>query len=229
MGFVEYSINAIDSDLRSGWYCLESRMRVCKKRAKYTLADKEHRTNASKALGDNINNFYPEYNELGHCKKSFPTSPKFTSGFFVILCTCPRSCVYLIGDMDAGESSRYPRDALINRFPVAPKYIFYDNGCKFHLYCMARDPIYFYRTIFLIDSLHYKNHIAICSCAYHRDFYKSYAGIGDVNSQACEQFFKEVRSTIAPIIQRMNSANAILYFAAFCIFNNAIRNNKMKR
>ncbi len=218
--------SSLENDLRSGWYCLEAKMRTCKKRAKYPLADKRNNTNASRALNEH-DNYNPGYDELGHCKKVFPTSSKHTSGFFLILCTCSRRCVYLIGDMDAGESSRYPRDALINRFPIAPKYIFYDDGCKFHLYCMARDPIYFFKTIFLIDSLHYANHIAICSCSYHREFYKDYAGIGEVDSQACEQFFSRIRRTIAIVIQRMNPANAILYFAVFCIFHNQIKNEKI--
>ena len=217
--------NGLLNDLRSGFYCLESKLRICKKRAKYPLADKEHKTNTSRSLGDETSNSYNMHDgEIGHCKKTFPSSSKHTSGFFTILCTCSRRCVLFICHMETSESSRFPRNALIDRFPVCPRYIFYDNCCEFHLFCMARDPIYFFCATFLIDSVHYKNHIATCSCSYHRDLYSNNPNIQDVNSEACEQLFSAVKRTIAVSVRQMNPANAVLYFAVYCIFYNAVRN-----
>eukprot|EP00794_Sanderia_malayensis_P000058 gene58-654_t len=57
------------------------------------------------------------------------------------------------------ESVNVPFDVLYTRFPEAPKTCIYDNACSLHEYALLRRPQFFKRTWFLVDRLHWKNHV----------------------------------------------------------------------
>ena len=192
-------------------------MRYRRTRSQYLLIDKLGNTNAGKALADE---FRMEEGELGHCHKKFPVKSRKSFGFFFILCTCANPSVLLFGLMDSGESSRFPYEAIINRWKIPPKVIFYDNGCHFHAYCMARNSVYFMNTLFLIDSLHWANHVAICSCLNRREEYGQIEDIRRCNSQACEQLNSQLRSKCAAQVSKMDPINALVYLAVFVLLYN---------
>ena len=60
-----------------------------------------------------------------------------------------------------------------------PKVVIYDAGYKLATYCFARDPLHFRSTRFVIDSLHYTNHIS-CNPGFNRKRY--YRLLGGVNT-----------------------------------------------
>lgn len=61
-------------------------------------------------------------------------------------------------DCKSSPVSRLKKIIMWLLFFSAPSVIIYDNACNLHSYCMNRDPIFFKKTRFLVDRLHWRNH-----------------------------------------------------------------------
>lgn len=77
----------------------------------------------------------------------------------------------------------------INNVPVAPDTIFYDNACKLMNYTLSREPEHFQNTRFIVDKLHWVNHVG-CSEAFNPAIYH---WTSKINTQACEQMNSRVK------------------------------------
>ncbi len=159
---------------------------------------------------------------LGICDKKFSVKGKNSFGFFVIMCGCMQPCILMVILMATGEGSDIPYKAIVNRFQTPPEVIFYDNCCHLFAYCMARDPWYFSGTLFLIDSLHWKNHIAACSCMNRRETFYDNELVSNCNTQICEQLFSVMRKKIAHRVASMGPYTALNFLLSYSLTYNAI-------
>ena len=119
--------------------------------------------------------------------------------------------------MDSVESPRTSFDILVRRFEKMPELIIYDNCCHLHLYALKREPVRFQKSRFMVDRMHYKNHIA-CSEGYSMDTYKDIK-IEDVNSQVNEQMNSQLRN-LSTQAAYMTPQNPIFHVAIFFALKN---------
>lgn len=119
-----------------------------------------------------------------NCRKDSYKHPKLTPGIFTIF--CPHGICYGFQAMTSCESPKVPFNIFKTRFTKAPSVIIYDNACNLHKYCLNREPVYFKRTRFYVDSFHWKGHIA-CSEGYCIELHKSTINTVLINSQINEQ------------------------------------------
>lgn len=227
-----------EEDFMSGSACFEPELENYRHRGMFHSVDLTNSTNSSAAAEESLNNNnnIPQRRQrhddddrgVDDCKKSFPGNPIRSYGFFAIMCTCEYHCIYSIFLMDKGESCRMAHDAILNRFKEAPIFIFYDNGCHLKAYCIVRNPIYFFKTTFLIDDLHGKNHVAICSCTHLRHPFNSNIEIAKSHTQVCEIFFAQLRRSAASQLAEMNAGNAVIMIKIYGILYNANQFEKFK-
>ena len=128
--------------------------------------------------------------------------------------------------MRTPESPRIPFEMLMRRFEKMPRIIIYDNGCQLHAYVLKREPTRFKDTKFLVDRLHYRNHVG-CSIGYSMDHYASNEEIRDVNSQVCEQLNADLR-LLATQIAHMTPDNAMYHLTIFLALRNGQKNAKLR-
>ena len=122
--------------------------------------------------------------------------------------------------MDGPESVDTAYQLIWNRFPKAPRIIYYDNACHFYAYCMARNPMYFISTLFLIDALHWNNHLGICSCLNDRTKFDDNPSNRNLNSQSCEQLFARLRRCLGDRLSKMDPITALFVLLAFGLLLN---------
>lgn len=91
------------------------------------------------------------------CTKHKLTHPDFTPGFLLMF--CPHGFCLGIKMMGQSEGPRTVFDWIYTRFKKAPKMIVYVNACNLHSFCLKRRPIFFDKTIFIIDCLHWFGHV----------------------------------------------------------------------
>lgn len=121
--------------------------------------------------------------EVDDCRKASYGHPSLTPGIFTVY--CPHGVCYGFEIMTRCESPRHPFNIFTSQFPVPPRTIVYDNGCKLHSYCLNREPALYKETRFFIDRFHWKGHVG-CSKGYCLDEYNS-SEIRSLNSQVNEQ------------------------------------------
>jgi hypothetical protein len=85
--------------------------------------------------------------------------------------------------MKYSESVRTVHNLIYSRFPRAPQVIVYDNCCNLNDFCMAREPLFYKNTLFVIDRLHENSH-GSCSPVYSAN---RYVQLNDTNTQLAEQ------------------------------------------
>ena len=227
--------NTFEEDFISGSACFEPELENYRRRGMFHSVDLANNTNSSAAAEEllNNNNAPSQHKQrrdddgVDDCKKSFPGDPNRSYGFFAIMCTCKYHCIYAIFLMDKGESCRMPHDAIFNRFKVAPLFIFYDNACHLKAYCITRNSIYFFKTTFLIDDLHGRNHIAICSCTHLRRPFNTNIEVANSNTNVCENFFFQFRRTAGSQVAEMNSLNAVIMTKLYGILYNSHQIEKL--
>ena len=185
----------------------------------WLIKQRMNETNASKAIYEA---YHPNEGDLGICEKKFSNNGKNAFGFFVIMCGCKDPSVLMVILLATGESSDIPMKAIQSRFPNPPEVIFYDNACHLFAYCMARDPLFFFGTIFLIDQLHWKNHIAACSCMNHPQTFKDNELVANCNTQACEVLFGRVRDKIAHRVASMGPYVALVFLFSYFLVHNVL-------
>lgn len=130
--------------------------------------------------------------EYGPCTKHLkPGAHKFTPGLFTVV--CPHGIILGFQALRRFEGPSTLFTILYERFQFAPGTVVYDNACNAGRYCLSREPKFFSLTKWLIDRLHFKNHVGCHSC-FNIDMYPSDTKIlkgkmtlGELNTQAVEQ------------------------------------------
>ena len=150
------------------------------------------------------------------CNKETRKKRTLSSGIFTFF--CKHSICIGFQLMRTPESPRIPFDILMRRFDKMPRIIIYDNACQLHTYVLKREPARFKGTMFLVDRLHFSNHVA-CSLGYCMETYSSNEEIKELNSQVCEQANSDLRH-LATQIAHMTPDNALCHVTVFlCIRN----------
>ena len=112
------------------------------------------------------------------------------------------------------ESPKHPFHIFKTRFSHAPL-IIYDNACRFHVYCLNREPHFFENTQFAVDRFHWCSHIG-CSKGYSLDAY-SQKLIKGINSQVNEQAnlgLQKIRGQLAYMSVENFKIHCSLFFLA---------------
>ena len=95
-----------------------------------------------------------------------------------------------------------------------------------HTYCLKREPARFKDTKFLVDRLHFRNHVG-CSLGYSMNTYTSDEEIREINSQVCEQANSDLR-LLATQIAHMTPHNAMRHLSVFLSIRNGKKHAKMR-
>ena len=156
------------------------------------------------------------------CKKESPQSPNFSPGIMIQTCLCSKRKVYHASFMDQYESVLTPCEALLNRFPDGcPSYVVYDNACHLLMYCMQREPSWFWACRFVVDRFHEPNHVQSCSSSIHTSSYTS-GPLYRANTQAVEQVNKVLRARLETRLRFMNLDHAVVFLRLFlALFNSS--------
>ena len=162
---------------------------------------------------------------LTNCNKSTTKKRTLSSGIFTFF--CQHGICYGFQLMRTPESPRIPFDILMRRFQTMPRIIVYDNACKLHTYCLKREPARFKDTKFLVDRLHFRNHVG-CSLGYSMNTYTSDEEIREINSQVCEQANSDLR-LLATQIAHMTPHNAMRHLSVFLSIRNGKKHVKMRK
>ena len=138
-----------------------------------------------------VNAAQAQESEYGPCTKHLKKGHKFTPGLFSVV--CPHGVILGFQALRRFEGPSTLFTLLYERFEFAPGTVVYDNACNAGRYCLSREPKFFSLTKWLIDRLHFKNHIGCHSC-FNIDMYPSDTKIlngkmtlGQLNTQAVEQ------------------------------------------
>ena len=155
------------------------------------------------------------------CCKEFPTTQHWTPGIMLATCACSNRSCYHGHFMDQHESPLTPFEILTNRFPGGcPLFVIYDNACHLLMYCMQREPSWFWRCRFVVDRFHEPNHVSSCSSSLHASSYTS-GPLSTANSEAVEQLNKVLRARLETRLRFMNLDHAVVFLLVFIAqFNN---------
>lgn len=149
------------------------------------------------------------------CEKEFPKSTHFSPGIMLATCVCSKRKVYHSSFMDQYESVLTPFEALLNRFPDGcPSYVVYDNACHLLMYCLQRQPSWFWACRFVVDRFHEPNHVESCSSSIHTSSYTS-GPLYRANTQAVEQVNKVLRARLETRLRFMNLDHAVVFLKRF--------------
>lgn len=116
------------------------------------------------------------------CNKALNDVKALCPGVFVMHCLKCSECIGF-HMMPSSESPRTLFEVLFTRWPVAPSVVVYDNGCNAHTYVLNREPDWCKDTLYVVDKLHYKGHVA-CSIGYN---IAEYEDLAKLNSSMAEQ------------------------------------------
>lgn len=138
-----------------------------------------------------VNAVQAQESEYGPCTKHLKKGRKFTPGLFSVV--CPHGVILGFQALRRFEGPSTLFTLLYERFEFAPGTVVYDNACNAGRYCLSREPKFFSLTKWLIDRLHFKNHVG-CHSSFNIDMYPSDTKIlngkmtlGQLNTQAVEQ------------------------------------------
>jgi len=137
------------------------------------------------------------------CQKSYPKAKdSFTAGLFVSVCPC--GFVESFEEMINAESLTALYCFLRDHYEKLPKYIVYDNACKFKPYVSKRpptdNPTYFTTTTFCIDRFHAVGHVESCKTVNSASCYSELEGF---NTSAAEQTWVWL-NRMGKILKHMN-------------------------
>ena len=111
---------SIDDDAATGCFSSDPKQRCHLYRMDEHCIDSIGRTNADKSAR---NDYEAPMGLLGSCNKEYPSNKTFTPGLFIVTCTCKYKTVLLLCFMAYG----YFFLLLRNRFPIAPRIVYYDK------------------------------------------------------------------------------------------------------
>ncbi len=106
---------------------------------------------------------------------------------------CPHGICLGFAALHDHESPKHPFTIHCQRWADtdATRIIIMDNACNLHTYCLRREPWLFRNMWFMVDRLHYSNHVN-CSSGYRID---NYPFLKDISTVVCEVYngvFKSV-------------------------------------
>ena len=166
---------------------------------------------AADITGSNAS-YVPDGGKSGLCSKQYPSTRSHTPG--ILSGYCQHGFLLFYKFLEDAESPVGLFRVLYERFSVAPSIVVYDNACHLHRACLNREPVFFARTQFLCDRLHWANH-RNCSPSYScRVYERSSPLIRSINSQSAEQSHSQLQR-IATQLSHMNRANAMRYLHMF--------------
>lgn len=148
----------------------------------------------------------------GECRKKGSSHPSLLPGIFTVF--CEHGICYGFEVMEIAESPNRPFTFLRTRFKKPPGVIIYDNSCNLHNYCLNRDPVFFKDTVFVVDGLHWDNHIG-CVLGYKALLYPF---LSHINTQLVEQNnakLKKLKSSLSYMTEE-NFMNSVKFFLHFC-------------
>ena len=111
--------------------------------------------------------------------------------------------------LDCGESPKSVVDFLLrsesSEFPLI---VVYDNACQLRHYVMSRFPHLAYKTTFVSDAFHWKNHRG-CSCLTASNAWRHLPEMHNANTSAMEQTNRTFRERCEKFISFCNGVNAM--------------------
>jgi len=132
------------------------------------------------------------------CKHEFLGGNERTGGVFTVI--CPHGICYALYIIPTAEGRDELFSFMIKYLPVAPLVVVYDHACGLHEYCLNRCPGYFKYTRFLVDRLHWFNHIA-CALSYWIGIYKDLDGVNSVIAEQSNSALARIERTITRTTQ----------------------------
>ncbi|RHZ14264.1 hypothetical protein DYB37_009371 [Aphanomyces astaci] len=126
------------------------------------------------------------------CTKHAPSARYKMPGIFHFC--CPHGICLGFAVLHDHESPMHPFTILCQRWvhTSSPRIVIMDNACNLHTYCLRREPWLFRNVWFLVDRLHYANHVN-CSSGYRID---NFPFLRDISSVACEVFNGTFKSVV---------------------------------
>ncbi len=121
---------------------------------------------------------------------------------------CPHGVCLGFAVLHDHESPMHPFTILCQRWTNTStlRIVVMDNACNLHTYCLRREPWLFRNVWFLVDRLHYHNHVN-CSTGYRID---NFNFLKDISTVACEVF----NATFKAVVKQagfMSMKNFILF------------------
>jgi len=163
------------------------------------------------------------------CTKRLLKDNPFTPGIFTF--SCPHSIALGFYVMDEYESVETAFRILYERFQVAPGLVIYDNACNLSKYAMRRSPLFFAKTRFMIDRVHFRGHVA-CHKGYSMDAHPGMMVMGGklalsyINSQVAEQLNSRLLN-VKKSASHMNEDNFRYYIRLYIAFINEDHRKKL--
>jgi len=157
-------------------------------------------------------------NDDVHCRKLSNSHPVLSPGIFTMFCR-HRICLGF-SLMMTTESPRTPFEILLRRFPdyLSQLRIVYDNCCNLHQFALNREPARFAETLFMIDRLHFQDHVS-CTLGYSTNSYNYDPHVKSLNTQINEQANSDLRN-LSKQIAYMKPENVILHLKIFLVERN---------
>ncbi|KAI9140582.1 hypothetical protein BKA69DRAFT_1029440, partial [Paraphysoderma sedebokerense] len=130
-------------------------------------------------------------------------------GTLTVFCAEHRICLgaYVLHEK---ESQATAFEFLYTRCSQAPKYVVYDNACNVQEYVLNREPAFFKNTMFLVDGLHFQDHIN-CSAAFDCRLYSCMWRKTSVLAEQKNVKFRPLRK-IAPFCNKRTFFTLLRFF-----------------
>ena len=162
------------------------------------------------------------------CNKGACSGCKWTPGTFLVFCSCRNRKLLGFALLDKAENPLTMLQLLYTRWPIAPKLIWYDNGCNEDRSCTYRVPDFFRLSKFLIDCFHDVDHSA-CSDFFKFDSFDQYQP-DYINTQLAEQSNRLLKhnSDFVTSVSLMKQTNFMLAFQYWMyLYNIAPRDKRI--
>ncbi|MCW3101177.1 MAG: hypothetical protein JWL77_6795 [Chthonomonadaceae bacterium] len=131
------------------------------------------------------------------CSKSFPAYKEITGGAMILWCRHRIALGFHIIPKSEGRNDVF--SAMLTHWSEAPRVVCYDFACDLMQYSTAREPLYFKKTLFLVDRLHMKNHTACSECfamkSFHESGAKEYFNFNDSAAETGNALLKKIRTS----------------------------------
>ncbi|KAF8203233.1 hypothetical protein BJ912DRAFT_1102840 [Pholiota molesta] len=165
--------------------------------------------------GEGCNKFYAKYGES-----------RLTGGIMCVWCT--HSVCYGFHCIPSAEGRNDVFSALYTRWETAPSIIVYDFACALQPYCMAREPEFFSKTLFVIDVFHCSGHTKCGHATFLATYCEADPRLLSINSSAAEcgnSGIKRIRKSVS----YMSQDRAVLFTKVFISIWNRIRIQQMEK
>ena len=145
------------------------------------------------------------------CTKNTKGTTRLAPGVFLWWCLdCSLNVGFTV--LDSAESAHHAFATLRTRFDKPPSIVVYDNACNLSEYCLNRDPFFFSDTLFLVDALHFSNHVN-CSPVYYVKQYRSMVGVSSVMHEQKNSLLHHLKD-LAPLMAFQTFAYLLCFAVA---------------